>query len=450
MMSADSNSAPAPDPNAPEPEASAQTSDKYQFPQVKRRFKRDLDAESAPAAGGNEPAGTSSEDQLRKEIDGLTARLRALAEQRTPAPAAEAETRGAKFFRLERKANAPAPPRGPGATGPEPTAPVTLAGPPTTRAVMGYHPSRNEGWLLASAGILGLTALAFYLGWLSNRPLLNSAPTSTATATAPWSEPDIAQLDRVLDTERSGNLKGAFHDAMNLSKQLGGRANLEGYASVLEARSGSINNAEANLIRQADVSDPPRETAAIQERLGFIYARRRDFNSAIHAFANAAEADPLDPLAFYYWGEALRRSGRLPEAIGKFREALLRLPAGQPESDSLRQCTAFRMRLSQIELGGDADMKTALDAQLARPVPNVYWLLTAAAYDFQHGDASAALGVLQRIKVVAPPELLDTLLNDYFLRGFAVRNPEAALYFPEMTPERRKQLDASGACFIDP
>ena len=448
-MSAEPNSAPAPDPNAPTAEGSAQTSDKYQFPQVKRRFKRELDAEGPPAAGGNEPAGTSPEDQLRKEIDGLTERLRLLAEKRLPPPpAAEPEPRNAKYFRLERKANAPAPPREPAAAGTEPAAPVTLAGPPTTRVVLGYHPSRNEGWLLASAGVLGLIGLAFYLGWLSNRPLLTNR---TATATAPpWSEPEIAQLDGVLNTERSGNLRGAYHDAVSLSRQLGGRPNLEGYASVLEARAGSVNNGEADLIRKADASDPPREAAAVQERLGFVYARRRDFNSAIRAFANAAEADPLDPLAFYNWGEALRRAGRLPEAIGKFREVLLRLPTGQPESDSLWQCAAFRMRLSEIELGGDTDLKTALDAQLARPVPNVYWLLTAVAYDFQHGDAPAALGVLQRIKVVSPPELFDALLNDYFLRGFAVHNPEAAVYFPEMTPERRKRLDASGACFIDP
>ena len=444
-MSADPNSAPAPDPNAPASEASAQTSDKYQFPQVKRRHRRDLDAAAPPAAGGNEPAGTSPEDQLRKEIDGLTERLRLLAEKRLPPPPPEAEARSAKYFRLERKAATPAPAREPGAAAPEPAAPVL---PPTERVVVGYHPSRNEGWLLATAGILGLAALAFYLGWLANRPLASGTAPPPVTST--WTEPEITQLDKVFDMERSGNLKGAFHEATSLDKQLGGRRSLEGYAGVLEARSGSINNGEADLMRKIDASDPPRETAAVQKQLGFIYARRRDFNAAIHCFANAAEADPLDPWAFYYWGEALRRAGRLPEAIGKFREVLERLPTGQPESDSLWQCAAFRMRLSQIELGGDADVKTALDAQLGRPVPSVYWLLTAAAYDLQHGDAPAALGVLQRVGVVSSPELLDPLLNDYFLRGFAVRNKAVAEYFPEITPERRKRLDASGACFIDP
>ena len=447
-MSADPDSSSAPDPNAAPADTSAQAADKFQFPQVKRRFKRELDAPGP--SGGDEPAAGSPENDLRKEIDSLTARLQTLADQRKEAPAApaEAEARNAKYFRLTRKANAPAPAREPGAApAAEPAAPVQLAGPPTTRVVMGHYPTGNAGWLLASIGVLLLTALAFFLGTLTNRPSTSTAATPVVAA---WSEPDITKLDRVRETERSGNLRGAYEAAENLDKQLGGRPNLEGYSSVLEARSGRMNDAEADLVRKANPADPPREFAAAQERLGFVYARRRDFKSAVECFSSAATADPLDPLAFYYWGETLRRTGRLPEAIGKFQEVLLRLPAGQPESDSLWQCAAFRLRLTQIELGNDAEVKTALDAQLRRPVPSVYWLLTAVVYDLQHNDVPGALAVLQRVKVVAQPELVDALFNDYFLRALAVRNSDIATYFPELTAERRKQLDAGMAYFIDP
>ena len=436
-MSADPDSAPAPD-------TSAQTAEKIPFPPVKRRFKREPEPEGAPG-GENEPAGTAPEDLLRKEIDGLNARLRALLEQRNAPPAADAEARHAKHFRLTRKAVAPVPPRDPGTAAPEPAPPVM---PPTTRVVLGYHPPENTNWLLVAAGALALAVVAFCLGGLSRRtvPTVAAAP----PAAPAWTEADIARLDRVLDTEQSGNLRGAYNDAVALAAQLGGRPELAGYAHVLEARLGNFNDAEAALQGQANGAGSPLEVAAVQQRLGFVAARRRDFRAATEAFASAAAADPLDPLAFYDWGESLRRSGRLSEAADKFREVLRRLPTTQPEFDSLWQNAAFRMRLSQIELGSDVDLKAEIDRQLARPVPNAYWLLTAAAYDLQHNDEPAALGVLQRARVVSPPALFDALLSDYFLRSFSVRNKNVAAYFPEMTADRRRQLDATGLCFIDP
>ena len=298
-----------------------------------------------------------------------------------------------------------------------------------------------------------MSALAFFLGWQSNNPPAARHP---AVPAAPpvipaWSEAEVTQLDQVFALAHGGNPQGAYAEATRLDRQLDHRTSLEAYAALLEVQTGALNNAEADLIRKADVTGrPARETVAVQDDLGFIFARRRDFKSASGAFAAAAAADPFDPRTFYYWGESLRRTGQLAEAVARFREALMRLPVNQPESDSLSQCAAFRMRLSQIEMGDDNEVKTALDAQLRRPVPSVYWLLTAVAYDLQHGDATAALAVLQRIGVVAQPELVNALLNDYFLRSFATHNKEVAAYFPELTAERRQQLEAGMACFIDP
>ena len=316
-----------------------------------------------------------------------------------------------------------------------------------------YESRRSTNWLLVLAGALGLSALAFFLGSQSNNPSVARHPAGAAAppVSPTWSEADMTQLDQVFDLAHGGNPQGAYAEATRLDRQLDHRPSLEAYAALMEVQTGALNNAEADLTRKADVTGrPTRETVAVQNGLGFVFARRRDFKSASGAFAAAAAADPFDPRAFYYWGESLRRTGQLAEAVAKFREVLLRLPVDQPESDSLSQCAAFRMRLSQIELGEDTEVKTALDTQLRRPVPSVYWLLTAVAYDLQHGDAPAALAVLQRIKVVSQPELLNALLNDYFLRSFATHNKEVAAFFPELTAERRQQLEASMACFIDP
>ena len=445
-MSADSD--PAPDLDAESSEASAQP----YFPQAKRRYKREPGSEGAPADDWQLPEGMSVEDGLRKEISRLNARLRVLAERPAPPPSAETETRGAKYFRLQRKGTAPVSTREPGAAAPESAPALPLPANAQTARVASYEPRRNTNWLLLLAGALGLSALAFFLGWQSNNPSAARHPAVPAPPViATWSEADMTQLDQVFDLAHGGNPQGAYAEATRLDRQLDHRPSLEAYAALLEVQSGALNNAEADLIRKADViGRPSRETVAVQTGLGFVFARRRDFKSASGAFAAAAAADPFDPRTFYYWGESLRRTGQVAEAVAKFREALLRLPANQPESDSLAQCAALRMRLSQIELGDDHEVKTALDAQLRRPVPSVYWLLTAVAYDLQHGDTPAALAVLQRIGVVSPPELVNALLNDYFLRSFATHDKAVAAYFPELTAERRQQLEAGMACFIDP
>ena len=189
----------------------------------------------------------------------------------------------------------------------------------------------------------------------------------------------------------------------------------------------------------------------MQDHLGFIYARRRDFSAASDCFAAAAASNPFDPMLFYHWGESLRRSGKLTDAAARFREVLLRLPREGPESASLRECAALRLRLVQIELGSDADVKAELDEQLRQPAPSVYWLLTAVAYDLQHNDAAGALAAVQRAKMAVSPAQFDLLFNDYFLRALASHTLSVAPFAPEMTAERRKrQLEESRTYFIDP
>jgi tetratricopeptide (TPR) repeat protein len=454
-MSVDSDPDRTPEPaNAP-----VQMREKLPVPQAKRRFKRDGEEavagspEDTPVGrratpGSGEVTRLSPEEELRNEISSLHARLESLVERREANRPPEPEARSAKYFRLTRKASAPAPPRESGPTAAEPAAPVVLS----TSAPRGaglYRPQESSGWVLASAVVLALVIGAFVLGWWTNRPVHGFANRGPAVV-APWSEPEIVQLDHTLGAVRGGNLFQARTEARELDKQLGGRPQLAELIALLSGRIGSSNDAEASLVRRSNDAVQPREVAAVQSRLGFIYSRRRDFPSAIACFAGAAANDPLDPVPFYNWGEALRRTGRLPDAIGRFREALLRLPDGSPETESLRQCAALRLRLCQIEDGNDGDVKSAIDLQLAGPAPSIYWLLTGVAYDLQHGDVTGASGLLAKLHVAKPQAVVDVLLDDYFLRALGSRNAQVASYFPELTVARRKQLEATEIPFIDP
>ncbi len=471
-MSVDPDPATPPEPAQPPP-----VREKQSMPQAKRRYKRgnepdtpgDVPAAYRPRPEGEDRAAALPDEQVADEIEALNARLRTLSAQREAAQQSNAaESRGAKYFRLARKQSPPPTPRDPSAPAaapgpvaaspgaasprtapaPGPAGPVTLPTPPAIHYAPWHDTAWHPGWLVASAGMLVLGLLAFFLGRASNRPLVIKEVALTPAPT--WSAADIAQLDRIIATDRSGDLGEAFQQANRLNRVLGTREGLSLYSAGLQARAGGINNAEADLVRSVNAYAPPFTNAAVQDRLGFVYARRRDFKSAADCFAAAVASNPFDPAAFYHWGEALRRGGKLADAVDKFQAALLRLPPEGPETSGLRECAALRLRLTLIELGNDAGLKPTLDQQLRLPVPSVYWLVTAIAYDLQHNDPASAAAMVDRAKVVAQPTEFDLLCNDYFLRVLATHAPGVDLHAPELTRERRARLDASHAYFIDP
>ena len=134
----------------------------------------------------------------------------------------------------------------------------------------------------------------------------------------------------------------------------------------------------------------------------------------------------------------LRRQGRLQDAIDKFHQALQRLPEDTPESESQRECASLKMRLAQIELGRDADVKPDLDAHLREPAPGGYWLLTAAAFALQHNDIPGATDALQKARAVLPAGQYSALLDDYYFHTYALKPELTAL----LSLRRRRKPDS--------
>ena len=145
----------------------------------------------------------------------------------------------------------------------------------------------------------------------------------------------------------------------------------------------------------------------------------------------------------------LRRQGRFQDAIDKFRQALQRLPAGEAESESQRDCAAFKLRLAQIELGHDSEIKPDIDNQLRQPSPSGYWLLTAAAFALQHGDMHGAVDAFQKARDALPTGQYAALTDDYFFHSFAEK-PELTDSLPVPSAEAKQQRKAKMVYFVDP
>ena len=321
--------------------------------------------------------------------------------------------------------------------------------------------NKSSTWEKALAyAMIALVVTAFF--YFVGRRLMHSAVAARsanpsqaiappAKLTTTWSPALIAQLDAVLTADRSGDLRNAGQLAADLKKRLPDSADLDLYLASLQIRAGEYDRAEENVAKMMNGFTPPLLTAAIKENLGFNYARKRNLPMAVSSFADAAAADPFSAVHFYHWGEALRRKGQLREAIDHLGEALTRLPAGQPDAESLRGEVEFKINLTRIELGKDEEeMKAAVAEHLKNPAPTGYWLLTAAANAMQHGDMATAAGDLRRARGTLSPENYTVLTNDYFLRGFAERDEVSALLNPGSAASRAQFLQPRTGYFIDP
>ena len=202
------------------------------------------------------------------------------------------------------------------------------------------------------------------------------APVPRLTTT--WSPERMAQIDAMLAADEHGDLKLARQLALDIKKDLPDSPEVDLYLTTIQVRQNEFKIPENDLARVLDAFTPPREAAAINEHLGFVYARQRDFPRAALAFSDAASTDPFNPSHFQHWAETERREGHLQDAIDHFNQALVRLPAGSPSATSRREEIGLKIRLAQIEMDKDEEVKTAIDTQLKSPTPNGYWLLTAA------------------------------------------------------------------------
>ncbi len=313
-------------------------------------------------------------------------------------------------------------------------------------------PSRGRG-ILYFLFCAGLAIAAFLVGRSAAKPDANARVAAAAAAAATpaphWNATLSGKLDQILAADQNGNLQSAKDQALDLKKQIGSSLELDLYIGSLTTRLGHTNDAEADLSRLLEPYMQPLQAAAVNEGMAFTYSRRRDFKRAAEAFADASRINPFTPENFYRWGEVLRRQGRFQDAADKFRQTLQRLPEDEAETESQRECAAFKMRLALIELGRDAEVKPNIDNHLRQPSPGGYWLLTAAAFALQHGDFPGAVDALQKARDALPSVQYAALTDDYFFHGFAER-PELSHVLSIPSAKAKQETKAKMIYFVDP
>ncbi len=463
-MSADSEPPAVPGSVPPSPEPTPPAAEEANAPEYLPQKRRHKKAE--PAAGFDL---TEGEDDEILILGTLLQRL--LARKQTESAEPESRTRINRFVQKNTAPLAPAPaPTGTEGTDAPAPAPASEAEgafappPPATKPLPKLTPrltteADDTYWTAPSRGrsvlffvfAAGLAIVAFLVGRGASHPDPGQRAAATAaTAPAPhWNATLLGKLDQVLAADQSGDLQKAKDEALDLKKQIGSSLELDLYIGSLTTRLGHMNDAEADLSRLLEPYMQPLQAAAVNESLGFTYARRRDFKRAAEAFADASRIDPFNPDNYYRWGEVLRRQGRLQDAIDKFRQALQRLPEGTPENESQRECAALKMHLAQIELGHDSEIKPEIDAHLHEPSPGGYWLLTAAAFALQHNDIPGATDALQKARAVLPAARYAALLDDYYFHTFALK-PELATILAPSAQNTKQQKLARMVYFVDP
>jgi hypothetical protein len=162
--------------------------------------------------------------------------------------------------------------------------------------------------------------------------------------------------------------------------------------------------------------------------LGQLVQRRAGASESLDDFQQAALADPFEAKYFYFWGEALRRAGHPLEAAQRLREAIDRLR--EPALEGLYR---MKLRLTQIEMGQEADFAGEMERNLASNPPSPQWLLTAAAVAMWHNQPAAAAKYLDEASQRTDPGALRSLLRDYFFFNYA-DNPLLARFFKDAAP----------------
>jgi Tfp pilus assembly protein PilF len=281
--------------------------------------------------------------------------------------------------------------------------------------------------LAAQCVILGLMVSCYALGRMTLAGRVPAAAqTGAATAGGKESrpahgipEPVMGVLDQALTAQSAGDPEKAF----NLLEQVrsgGEHVNgLDFELGWLAYRRGDYPTALVALNRS--IADG-EEVGAAYDLRGLIAGQQRPGLGG-DDFESATQERPFDAIAFFHWGEALRRNGKPRQALVHLQQALAR--AQSPAAQSLY---GLKIRLTQIELGEEKDFAPALAAALARPQLVPEWLLTAAAQEMHAGNYAAAAAHLESVRQIGGPAALGLSLQDYFFQGYAEKPGLAAIY----------------------
>lgn len=223
----------------------------------------------------------------------------------------------------------------------------------------------------------------------------------------------LEAANRGLKAERSHDFPAAqaiYHEMTNRQTPMSGA---EYRLALLSLHEGDYVQTEAHLNRSVLAGDDVADCCLLRASLAGM---KSSYAEAATQLAAAVRAQPFSAKFCFCWGEALRRAGRLPDAIERLTQALDR-----PDNAAAREIYLFKLRLARTEAGGEPAFDAEVAAHVEQPSPGGDWLLLSAAREIGHGNSVMAAERLEQAKATLPPEVFNLYVQDYLFQAQAAR-----------------------------
>ena len=223
----------------------------------------------------------------------------------------------------------------------------------------------------------------------------------------------LEAANRGLKAERSRDFPAAraiYDEMVNRQTPVAGA---EYRLALLSLHEGDYARTEAHLYRSVQAGDDVADCCLLRASLAGM---KSNYGEAAGQLAAAVRAQPFNARFCFCWGEALRRAGRLPDAVERLTEALDR-----PDNATARELYLFKLRLATAESGGGQAFDAEVAAHVEQPSPGGDWLLLSAAREIGRGNFAAAAERLEQAKAALPSEVFGVYVQDYLFQAQASR-----------------------------
>ena len=275
-------------------------------------------------------------------------------------------------------------------------------------------------WIGAQACGFGLLLGGYFLGQAWSPAARPGSPHPTdgpgydaKSMSRMGGERALEAANRGLKAERSRDFPAArsiYREMMNRQTPMPGA---EYRLALLSLHEGDYVQTETHLNRSVLAGDDVADCCLLRASLAGM---KSNYAEAATQLAAAVRAQPFNAKFYFCWGEALRRAGRLPEAIERLTETLDR-----PDNAADRELYLFKLRLARIESGGEPAFDAEVAAHVEQPSPGGDWLLLAAAREIGGGNFAVAAERLEQAKATLPPEVFSLYVQDYLFQAQAAR-----------------------------
>lgn len=319
---------------------------------------------------------------------------------------------------------------------------------PSLKTVWRRLPAGRRQAILTFGGVLVL-ALGFSLGrasapdsYSSGPSLPGEKPQQAPLADAPTIEParlaepaELKKVDEISVLQSSGNFAKAEELLTQFAKDAPGVKGTQLNLALLNLQRAQMAQADFHISLGLTQGEDPGRLHALR---ALVRARTGRPKLANESFELAQRAAPYEWKYFFLHAEALRRFGKLQQALERYDQALSRVH--EQSEDELMN---YKRRLTLVALGRGDELDAEIKKQLAEAIPNLDWLMIAFAREAQRNEFAAAAVPLKRASETASRDLLAEKLRDFYLYQFCYEKELEPYFRPIMSQLKPAAAEAA-------